>query len=71
VQKAARRTAEAGDLLRRAVSLDPRHAGSHYNLAVVADDGGDLITAVTHYRAFSPLRRSRIPGPCRPRSAPA
>jgi Tfp pilus assembly protein PilF len=52
VQKAAGRTAEARDLLRRAVSLDPRHAGSHYNLAVVADEGGDMVTAVTHYRAF-------------------
>jgi len=52
VQKAAGRTAEARDLLRRAVSLDPRHAGSHYNLALLADEGGDLVTAVTHYRAF-------------------
>ncbi len=52
VQKAAGRTAEARDLLRRAVAQDPRHAGSHYNLAVVADEGGDMVTAVTHYRAF-------------------
>ena len=52
VQKAAGRTAEARDLLRRAVSLDPQHAGSHYNLAVVADEGGDLVTAVNHDRAF-------------------
>ena len=34
------------------MSLDPRHAGSHYNLALLADEGGDLVTAVTHYRAF-------------------
>ena len=52
MQKAAGRTAEARDLLRRAVALDPQHAGSHYNLAVVADDGGDIVTAVNHYRAF-------------------
>jgi Tfp pilus assembly protein PilF len=33
-QKAAGRTAEARDLLRRAVGLDPQHAG------VVSDEGG-------------------------------
>jgi tetratricopeptide (TPR) repeat protein len=52
VERAAGRTAEAGDLLRRAVAADPRHAASHYNLAIVADEGGDIATAVTHYRAF-------------------
>ena len=52
VQKAAGRTAEAGDLLDRAVAHNPRHAGSHYNLAAVADEGGDMVTAATHYRAF-------------------
>lgn len=52
VQKAAGRTVEARELLRRAVVQEPRHAGSHYNLAVVADEGGDMVTAVTHYRAF-------------------
>ena len=32
--------------------IDPRNAGSHYNLAVVADEGGDTATAIEHYRAF-------------------
>ena len=40
------------DLLRRAVAIDPRNAGSHYNLAVVADESGDAATAIEHYRAF-------------------
>ena len=52
VQKAAGRTVEARELLRRAVIQQPRHAGSHYNLAVVADEAGDTVTAATHYRAF-------------------
>ena len=52
VQKAAGRTAEARELLRAAVSIDQRNAGSHYNLAVVADESGDTATAIEHYRAF-------------------
>jgi hypothetical protein len=36
----------------RAVAIDPRHPGSHYNLAVVADDSGDTAAAIAHYRAF-------------------
>jgi Tfp pilus assembly protein PilF len=52
VQKASGRTPEARDLLQRAVALDPRSAGSHYNLAVVADENGDAVTAIEHYRAF-------------------
>ena len=52
VQKAAGRAADARELLQRAVAIDPRNAGSHYNLAVVADEGGDAATAVEHYRAF-------------------
>ena len=31
---------------------EPRHAGSHYNLAVVADEAGNRVTAATHYRVF-------------------
>jgi tetratricopeptide (TPR) repeat protein len=52
VQKAAGRVADARDLLRRALTIDPRSAGSHYNLAVVADESGDGVTAIEHYRAF-------------------
>ena len=52
LQKAAGRVADARDLLRRALAIDPRSAGSHYNLAVVADEGGDEATAIEHYRAF-------------------
>jgi Tfp pilus assembly protein PilF len=52
VQKSGGRLAEARDLLRRALTIDPRSAGSHYNLAVLADEGGDAATAVEHYRAF-------------------
>ena len=52
VHKVSGRTAEARDLLRRAVATQPHHAGSHYNLAVVADEGGDVVTASAHYRAF-------------------
>ena len=52
VRKAAGRLADARDLLRRAVEIDPRSAGAHYNLAVVADESGDTATAVEHYRAF-------------------
>jgi Tfp pilus assembly protein PilF len=44
--------ADARDLLRRALTVDPRSAGSHYNLAVVADENGDAVTAIQHYRAF-------------------
>jgi Tfp pilus assembly protein PilF len=38
--------------LHRALAIDPRSAGSHYNLAIVADESGDAATAVEHYRAF-------------------
>ena len=40
------------DLLRRAVAIDPRNAGSHYNLSRRRDESGDALTAVEHYRAF-------------------
>ena len=52
VHKASDRTAEARELLQRAVATHPHHAGSHYNLAVVADEGGDTVTAAAHDRAF-------------------
>lgn len=52
VQKAAGRPAEARDLLLRALGIDPRHPGSHYNFAVVADEAGDAAAAVSHYRSF-------------------
>ena len=52
LQKAAGRPAEARDLLRRAVAIDPGSAGSHYNLAVIADETGDRVSALEHYRAF-------------------
>jgi Tfp pilus assembly protein PilF len=58
VQKAAGRTAEARELLQRAVSIDLQNAGSHYNLAVVADETGDTAVAIEHYRAF--LRLGRV-----------
>jgi Tfp pilus assembly protein PilF len=32
--------------------IDPRNPGSHYNLAVIADEGGENAAAVEHYRAF-------------------
>ena len=52
VQKASGQTADARDLLQRAVSVEPRNAGAHYNLAVVADEAGDTAAAIEHYRAF-------------------
>ena len=52
VQKAAGRLADARDLLRRALAIDPGNAGSHYNLAIVADESGDTATAIEHYRTF-------------------
>jgi Flp pilus assembly protein TadD len=52
VHKAAGRLADARELLTRAVTLDPRHAGSHYNFAVGADEEGDRAVAIQHYRAF-------------------
>ena len=71
VHQAGGRAVEAQALLQRAVDIAPRHPGSHYNLAVVADEEGDVATAVTHYRAFLrfgtvahpdlvPLVRSRL-----------
>jgi protein O-mannosyl-transferase len=61
VHKASGRTAEAHDLLRRAVSTHPHHPGSHYNLAVVADEAGDMVTAAAHYRAFLDYGADRYP----------
>jgi len=55
VQKAAGRGADARDLLLRAVGLDARSPGAHYNLAVVADDMGEATMAIEHYRAFLKL----------------
>jgi len=55
VQKAAGHGADARDLLQRAVSVEPRNAGAHYNLAVVADEAGDAAAAIEHYRMFLKL----------------
>jgi len=52
VQRAAGRTAEARDLLRPRAADRSASSGSHYNLAVVADESGDAATAIEHYRAF-------------------
>jgi tetratricopeptide (TPR) repeat protein len=52
IHRGAGRIADARDLLRRALSINPRNAGLHYNLAVVADESGDVTTAIEHYRAF-------------------
>ena len=49
---AAGRPAEARDLLRQAVAIDRSQSGAHYNLALVADETGDVATAIEHYRAF-------------------
>jgi Tfp pilus assembly protein PilF len=56
VHRASGRAPESRELLQRAVEIDLRHAGSHYNLAVVADEEGDRATAVQHYRAFLRFR---------------
>src|SRR5207244_2249873 len=72
VQKSAGRPTEARDLLRRAVVIDPRSAGSHYNLAIVADESGDRAAAVEHYRAFlkyGSLSHSELVAPVRARIA--
>jgi len=52
VERSSGRAADARSLLRRAVTLDPARPGSHYNLAVVADETGDTSLAIEHYRAF-------------------
>ena len=52
VQRAQGRVADARELLNRALAIDPRSSGSHYNLAVVADEAGDAPAAIQHYRAF-------------------
>ena len=52
VQRAAGQIVQARELLQRAVAVDPQHAGSHYNLAVVADESGNAGLAITHYRTF-------------------
>ena len=62
--------ADARMLLRRALAIDPRNAGSHYNLAVVADEGGDVSTAIEHYRAFlrfGTVTHAQLAGPVRAR----
>jgi Tfp pilus assembly protein PilF len=72
VQKAGGRPAEARDLLRRAVAIDPRNGGSHYNLAVFADESGDRASAVEHYRAFlkyGSLSHAELVAPVRARLA--
>ena len=55
--------ADARDLLQRAVTVDPRHPGSHYNLAVVADESGNAGLAISHYRTFLKLGAVAAPGP--------
>jgi len=55
VQKAGGRGADARDLLLRAVSVDARSPGAHYNLALVADEAGEVSMAIEHYRAFLKL----------------
>lgn len=42
----------ARELLLRALSVAPRHAPAHYNLAVLYDRSGEAGRALEHYRAF-------------------
>jgi len=53
--------ADARDLLRRALAIDPRGAGSHYNLTVVADESGDASTAIEITSRSSAWARWRTP----------
>ena len=46
------RAEEAATLLRQALALDPRHAASHYNLALILERRGEVQAAIQHYRSF-------------------
>jgi tetratricopeptide (TPR) repeat protein len=52
VERAGEHDERAKDLLIRALSVAPRNAWAHYNLAVVFDHSGEVARAVEHYRAF-------------------
>jgi tetratricopeptide (TPR) repeat protein len=52
VERAGEDDERAKDLLIRALSVAPRNAWAHYNLAVVFDHSGEVARAVEHYRAF-------------------
>ena len=51
-QKATGQTSDARGLLVRALTVDPRSAAAHYNLAVQYEQAGEAARALEHYRAF-------------------
>ena len=52
VEKAAGQPELAKESLLRALTVAPKSAAAHYNLAVLYEDTGEASRAAEHYRAF-------------------
>jgi len=57
VSQDAGREAEAVELYRRALELDPTLAEAHYNLATIFDQTGDSRAAIRHINEYRKLTR--------------
>ena len=53
----AGKEAEAIELYRRALELDPQLAEAHYNLATLFDQSGDSRSAIRHINEYRKLTR--------------
>ena len=52
---------KAKSVLNRALALNPRHAGTHYNLAVFYEEAGETSSALHHYRRFLEVEAGKHP----------
>ena len=52
---------KANDALNQALAIDPGHAGTNYNLAVLNEDNGHLTPALHYYRRFVNLGENTHP----------
>lgn len=51
-------SAQAENLFRQAIALDPTNADAYFNIGALAEGKGDLVTALGHYRAGLALRQN-------------
>jgi Tfp pilus assembly protein PilF len=59
IYKKQNKTQEAIEMFRKALAIDPGHPQTHYNLAMMLEELGNLPGAIFHYQKFVDLSRAR------------